>query len=406
MNKFLTDKINLLLNIFLCLYIFCGEFIVGITQLGFLKISLAGLSVLFFIFSLLANKLNSFDIRIYLLVIILFMVYIFWWGDNLGNYNLFVTILYGYVLAKNENYTIRFLKIIFFIQLFAVTYEVLTHSFIYKEVSSGILKNNDFNFESAVDLFEDTGFRAKGLFQGTLVATSFIIYFALIFRNNSKFLFLNFIMSLLVNGRLAILVAFLTFILKYVKSLNLSISFKKISNNQIFIALIPVFIVFSIILLYTVIPNQMRENLLSTFDFSSSSNSGRMFRIIQGFSLYFNEYTLYEKFFGKSSYEILDVWNRPVPPEAEFIGMLLDIGLVGLFTYFFFLFKIYNLKKRFILNLNFKELGINYVVIVNIIAILIYRHCLGNLRGAMFWFLVFIAIFQIQRNKKQIIKGE
>jgi len=406
MNKISINKINFLFIIFLCLYIFCGELIVGITQIGFLKVALASLSVLFFVFSILTNKLTSLDVNIYLFVTLLFSFYLIWWGSNLGNYNLFVTILYGYVLAKHNKQTILILKIIFFIQLLAVTYEVFTHSFIYKEVSSGILKNNNFNFESAVELFEETGFRAKGLFQGTLVASSFIIYIALIFRNNKKILFFNVIMALLVNGRLAILIALLTFIIKHIKSLNISMTYKKISNNIILLFLIPFIIFVAFIVLYTVIPDNMRDNLLSTFDLKTNSNAGRLYRMLEGLSAYLNQYSISEKLLGKVNYELYDIWNRPVPPEAEFIGMLLDIGLIGLSIYLYFLFKIYSKKRDGLFNVNIKELGYNYTVVINLIAIFIYRHCLGNVRGAMFWFLVFSAIieFNIFKNKTNLYR--
>ena len=88
---------NHLLVIFLSLYIFLGEFIVGTTHLGILKLAFAGISVLLFLFSFFTNKIESNDIKIYLGVILIIALYLIIWGSKLGNYNLFVTIFYGYI---------------------------------------------------------------------------------------------------------------------------------------------------------------------------------------------------------------------------------------------------------------------------------------------------------------------
>ena len=400
------DIFNYLLLITLCLYIFFGELIVGLTNLGIFKMALACISILLFVISLLRNKITKQDFNLYFGVFLILGIYIVWWGTELGNYNLFITILYGYIMAKNIDKSIKIFKIIFIIQFILVLYEVITQTFVYTEVASGIIKSNIYNLEDSIDLFEETGFRAKGIFPGTLVATSFIIYIALIFRNNTKILFFNLVMALLVNGRLAIIIVLLTFILKYIKSLNLSINLKKISNNIILLILIPFIIFIAFILLYSIIPNKMRDNLLSTFDFDSNSNSGRLYRMLEGFSVYLNQYSISEKIFGKANYEIFDIWNRPVPPEAEFMGILLDIGLIGLFIYLYFLYKIYSKKRDGLFNMNIKELGYNYTVVINLIGIFIYRHCLGNVRGAMFWFIVFSAIieFNILKNKTNLYR--
>jgi hypothetical protein len=51
----------------------------------------------------------------------------------LGNYNLFVTIFYGYIFAKNKDITIKVLKIIFYYSflLYSTKY-YLIHLFILK----------------------------------------------------------------------------------------------------------------------------------------------------------------------------------------------------------------------------------------------------------------------------------
>ncbi len=262
-----------------------------------------------------------------------------------------------------------------------------------------MIASNEFNFGKNVDLFDDTGFRAKGLFPGTLVATSFIIYFTLIFRNNTKLLFFNMLTAFMVNGRLAIIIATLTFLLRIFKSRKIKINNKKIPNKLIFITLIPFIIIFSSILLYFVLPPTMLNNLLGALDITSEANAGRLFRMAQGYTIYIFDYSSAQKMIGSTDYQLFDIWQRPVPPEAELAGLLLEVGIVGFLIYFFALFKIYSRKEPRFYNLNIPYLSYNYVVIINIIGILVYRHCFGNVRGAMFWFLIWIALNEIKSKK-------
>lgn len=399
----LSDIINSLLLIFLSMYIFFGEFLTGITHVGVPKMALMGLSIIFFIFSLFVDVITKFEIKLYLGFLVTIVVYFIWWGPVLGNYNLFVTILYGYLFAKNKDKALLIIKIIFFIQFLAISYEFLSQSYIYKEFTTGLLNTSDvIDASAAMELFEDTGFRAKGIFAGTLVAASFVIFFALLFRNNLNLLFLNMIMAFIVNGRLGIMIASLTFILKLFKISKITFNSKKISNNLLVLIVGPIIILFSFIILYKVLPQTTLQNLFKAFDFTSQANAGRLFRMVQGYLLYLNEYSLLQKLFGNPEYQLVDIYNRPVPPEAELAGNLLEVGSFGLFIYIFALYKIYSRKEYRFYNMNFSSIGYNYVVIVNTIGILVYRHCSGNVRGVMFWMIIWIALTEL-KNKKELI---
>ena len=65
------------------------------------------------------------------------------------------------------------------------------------------------------------GFRPKGIFTGTLVATSFIIYLTMIMRNNLSMLSGLFILAFLTNGRLALLISGTTLFFKIFKKYDL-----------------------------------------------------------------------------------------------------------------------------------------------------------------------------------------
>ncbi len=389
-----------LMIISLFLYLFLGEFFIGFFQIEFFKIVLAILSLLFFIIYLCVKVPSLKDVRLYLLIFSLIIIYLFIWDFKTTYLNLVLVILYGFLLSKDYVFSIKLYKGLFWIQLVAVLFEYASQTILFNYVSSGIVNINEFNYEQNFDLFESTGFRPKGLFLGTLVASSFVIYFVLLFRNNLFYLFLSFIMAILINGRLAILIAGFTLLLKILKTYKFRVANIRVSSNLFSFILFPIVILSGLFLLYVFMSANAYQNLLDTFNFQSESNSGRLFRMFEGYTHYIFDYSIINQLFGNPSYELYDFWGRLIPPEAEFAGMLLEIGVVGLLIYIYYLVKIYKVDNTSIFNLDITTIGIRYVFLINVISMLIYRHCSGNLRGTMFWFIIWTILAMKHQNKK------
>ena len=107
--------------------------------------------------------------------------------------------------------------------------------------------------------------------------------------------------------------------------------------------------------------------------------------------------------FGKTDYELYDLYGRSIPPESEIVGMLLEIGLAGLFLYLYALKKLWQKEKVVFVNFHSTYLNLKYVVFWTFVCMLQYRHVAGNQRGTLFWFVFLYLLFdqEMRENNRK-----
>ena len=192
------------------------------------------------------------------------------------------------------------LKVTFLIQFFLVVYETVFDNYVYESVTSGIINENTFTIMSDDKDFDLTGFRPKGLFTGTLVATSFIIYLTMLYRNKLKMLICLFVMALLVNGRLALLVSSVTLFLNLLVSYDIKFDNKRLPLLLKFQLLFSFFLIFIFLVLFN-LPEIVRSNYFNIFNIETDANLGRLISYFQSIDLFLN-YSIIGKLFGATAF--------------------------------------------------------------------------------------------------------
>jgi hypothetical protein len=361
------------------------DFFIGIGAVGNIKPALAVTIAFIFGINFLVNSKQYSQRFIPIYVFVIISVYIVLW-NGVGQINLIITPVFGWLMSQNKKLTHRIIIYIFAIQFIAVAYEAASHNFIYTAVSYGVLKENAYDIYEAQKLFSITGFRPKGIFPGTLFASSFTIYFTLINRNNISLLMLSMIMALLVNTRLGIIIVALTLIIHTSYKYNTKISNPYLRFIANFIVYTPLFVMISYIFISLTSTIKLR-NFMQVFNLDSASNIGRVFRYDAAYS-YFSDGSFLEMLFGVKEYILYDNYGRVIPPESEILGMLLEIGILGFSLYIITIYK--NIKwTELIYDLKTNTISSNYGLIISVVAMIVYRHVLGNLRGFMFWYYIF-----------------
>jgi hypothetical protein len=369
----------------LVIYVFFADIIISLMHMPVLKTVLALLVVLLFVFYVVLNFSKLEHTRVVYASLFFILISLINW-TSFGYLNLYYTIIFGWVLAQDFKLTMSLLLTIFIIQFFLVLYESITTTIIYDSVTSGVINQNDYNTSKSYELFEATGFRPKGLFPGTLVATSFIIYLVMFYRNNVKMLLGLVILALMTNGRLALIVASFTFFYKIFKQYDIVDGNRKI---PIVLKLAWILIPFSTIVFGVafLLPDTVLENLSNSFDFNSSANVGRVYAYGQSILLYI-DYDFIQKLFGSPGNVVFDVYDREIASESGLLSMILDIGIVGLAYYLYTFYRMWKGEDNSSFNLRSKFIGVKYVVLVTFVSFIQYEHINGNVRGILFWFFV------------------
>lgn len=365
-----------ILLIFIFIYCFVGDFLIATTHLYSIRLfSFLGI-ILFFPMYFIQKK----DKKIIKLILFIsancFVYYII--RLDLEWISFFYTILLGYILSQNRKQSIFFLDFIFYVQFLLISIELITQNFFYTTINSGIYTIREYDFSQVLYLQEETGMRPKGLFSGTLIATSFVIYYCLINRENKRKVLFSLFMALILNGRLAILItAFISF-LHYKNNFSL----KKI---QVFIFCTVFILGFSILYQKNDNIRMKVDRFFNVFNLTQEDNVGRIYRYSTAYDTYINKYGIKSKMFG-DQYELTDTYNRPVAAESDLLGMLLEIGLLGTLIYIFSIYKLFKLSDQD------KIVTIKYVGLLTLVTYLQYRHITGNVRGTLFWMMYFLSI--------------
>jgi hypothetical protein len=379
----------------LFVYIFFADIIISVLEINSLKSILSAL-IFFLTFIYFSINYKKLIFKQFIIVpIFLIVVFVLIWKD-LGYINLFYTTIFGYILAQDYSFSKRMLLFTFIIQLILTVYERITLSVIYTTVVSGVINENSYDYGKSFELFDVTGFRPKGLFPGTLIGSSFIIYLAMFYRNNIRILLLLFASAIIINGRLATVVVGFTLLLRIFKKYDIIIIDKiGLIKKQLFY-IIPVILLF---LLFSVItPEVILNNFLNTFDFNSMANAGRIYAYGQSLLLFIS-YTPIEKLFGSPGNEVFDIYDRLIASESGVISMFLDIGIVGFLYYLYYFILVFKIDKSSFFNFKSKYIGLKYVVIVTFLSFFQYEHINGNLRGTLFWFMIISIFYKFKISK-------
>ncbi len=364
----------------LFLFAIVGDFIIGVFGVGSIRLISLISFVLFFGLYLIMKQdkaLNKLIIAIFSLVI----VFIVLRGELIKGMTAIYCIPLGYVIAKEWKYCSPYLDVIFCIQFVLLLYETLTGSYIYNEIISGIInaQSNNFDADLQMERVMETGFRTKGLFAGTLTASSFVVYYSYLNKDNGLKLCLSLLMTLLIKGRFAILSVFLLFAYTYFNSL-------KEKYNKTF--LVSVFILAGLLLYLVFVgltsgSDGFIYHLLHVFDINGVGNYGRIWAYTQAYNTFMYDYGLTQKLLG-DTYELFDEYGRTgVSSESEFLGQLLEIGIIGTSIYVFAFYKLFRCKQK-------TGVSVKFVALMMLLGYLEYRHCSGNLRAMMFWAIFFL----------------
>lgn len=372
-------------------YVFLSDFVYAMLHIAFFKPLTALFTLLFAgVFILLEWKDLQYKPLLIGSIILTFTYIILF--QNTAYLSYFYTPIFGFILIQRPTLSLKAIDRIFFIQFILLTIEFITRHHLYTKITTGLFTTYvlDFDYEA---IFDEAGFRCKGLFTGVLVATSFVINYSLINRNNYKKSFFALIMAILTNGRLAMLICGIIFIYNfYIKRTHYKEKF-----NMTYIVLLTSVITLVTVIFIATAKSTAALNFISIFDVQSTSNAGRLARYVLGWNAFTN-YSLIEMVKG-STYELLDVWGREVPTESEILGMLLEIGIIG------FAFNIagiiYAWRSGHSRLFSASHISYKLALLITIISILQYRHLSGNLRGLMFWFLLLSIINENKINKSK-----
>lgn len=392
-----ADPIYLGLILFLFGYVFFADFLISVFGLTFIK-GLCAIGTLLFGGAYCVVNFSRLRLNQYLFIpIIVLFVYVFVFHSTHA-LSYFYTAILAFLLIQNQKKALTFFDFVFIIQFVLVLYEVLTQSLIYTEVTTGLFNARE--LEQKVELFDESGFRAKGLFTGCLEATSFAINYCFINRNNYKKVIFAFIMALLLNGRMAmVMTAFIFFYNGVIYARQHHIS----RGTIITLSVIAVVSVGAI--LVTLAANSLRVyHLLSMFSSDSSSFVARTLSYEMAANEYFNNYGIFQKLVG-GEYELFrDYDNVELAAESDVLGMLLEIGLIGFLFILFNMIKAYRASKEKLFESS--HISIKMVIVLLFICMIEYRHGAGNIRGVTLWFILFSSYLQninvpaLRRQKK------
>lgn len=374
------------LVLLILIYCMIGDFLTAVLGLGRIRLAcLIGIVLLLPIYYLhRKDKMLTFILFFVVSFIVLFYIVC----GNTDRTSFFYTILFGYLLFKEKPTTLKYLDYIFVLQFVLILIEVIINRHFYVEVYSGIINPVIIDYSEMEKYFDETGFRPKGLFFGTLIGCSFTIFYSIINKEDKKRVLGAVVMALLMNGRLAILLTLAVAAFHFFKNRQT----RKYDIRKF--ARVVMCLLAMLFIAYPIIPNvrTRTDRILSAFIFDDRSNNlGRAMRYVWAYNTYINEYDLKSKLFG-GEYDIKDEYGRSVAAESDVIGMLLEIGIVGSFTYWVALFKMIKCKSD-------EFVPIWFVTLLTILAWIEYRHLTGNVRGLMFWLIYFM---YIDGNKKKL----
>lgn len=316
--------------------------------------------------------------------ILLTPIYLLVW-DDYREINLALSPMIGYMAYRRSDLFIRFLKIILIIQFLCLTYEYLTGTYLYvKMETGGILnekKENDFS-EQVKKAYVNIGFRAKGIFNGTLLSAALIIDSCLILRGELSWLVLLIFMSVATNGRLALAISFMAIVIHFIKRKWITL---RLSLKPLLAVMAITLVALAIISLLSA---SALTNLANILNLRSTANLGRIVAMLIGIRE-FIRYDALSMLLGRSGY-IYTVHAQGA--ESEIISHLLNIGIIGTACYLFLptmiLYHSARLKKY--------DLFLSMTLMLGALAI--SRHTAGPMRGLLYWYFVFISWDELKRN--------
>lgn len=350
-------------------------------------------STLLFALILCVSQYNKLRLKIYLFLPFAFLLLYVFVFRNTNSLSYFYTAILAFFFIQDDAKAKKYLDCLFVLQFLLVLYEVLTQNLIYSNIVTGLFSTQE--VEIKTELFDESGFRAKGMFTGCLEATSFAIGYTLISRNSIKRSFWSLIMAVSLNGRMAMFITFAVF----VYNLVIYARMHRVSKGTVKI----VFVSLSIVLISALITisstSQKVSHLLSAFNPESNSFMGRTVSYALAAEEYFVNYGLKQKLIG-SEYELIRITDgREMSAESDILGILLEIGLVG---FIYIIGNVLNAYRRSSEKLfESDHISFKFAILCMVLCMIEYRYANGNVRGILFWLLIISSSVQ---NKKQLYK--
>lgn len=375
----LGNAFDFVLVVMIVLYCFFDP-IGGFFGLNFLKKPiLAGIFMLWFawLFASFASLNVKFHRPPLILgaFLILLCVQVSHW-DSLAEINLMLSPFIGWMLFRRSRYFMPILKLLVILQFCCLCIEFVTGRYLYADVETGFILNEQRkdDYKDLTDsAFKTTGFRGKGLFQGTLVSSTFVINTSFIFLGNVKWQLIILLMAGMTNGRLAIIIAFVSLVVGALVS-------GWVSKRNVLSALVTVIVITMFSSMYILFQSEDAiANIGKVFDMKSSANASRLIAFAIGVAEY-HRYGFVDKLIGRSGY-IYTV--NPSGAESEWINHLLNIGLFGTLLYAWLPVSLLYRSIRL------KKVDLFVICFLSIVSLLVYRHTAGPMRGVLFWYLFF-----------------
>ncbi len=365
---------------FLAGYIFFGTFLTGVTGIPYYKAFFAIGALVFLTLYFIVGYRNCKHLKYFWLTFPIVFIYAFVLHKTTLLSHFYVSI-FGLFYVIDKHTTFKILKFVFVFQFILVFYEFLTQSLVYTNVAAGLFSVTD--VEQSVELFEHSGFRTKGLFMGTLEAASFCIGCSLISSKSFYSSLMCLLMAIMINGRMCLLICFVIFIY----NVYLQARRKHIPDAMIKLAFIFVGALLVTYISYKATTSVRYGHLLDVVNFESADNAGRILSYTQGWAVYTQNYSLIDKLTG-GEYELLDIYGRPtLSAESELTGTLLDVGLIGLI---WILSPVIICLKRKSKLFSGECISGRLLTLLSLICMIQYRHVSGNVRGVLFWLLMFL----------------
>lgn len=341
--------------------------------------------------------------ELFLIVTLILTIFNYISHGNMQTFALLLSLPLGYLFF---NYKTQFKNILIFIlaiQFSALLYEWITHNYIYLVTTTGLF-NSSYVFDQSAESWKAaavSGFRAKGLFSGSLLANTFTIDIALIFRKKLSVIFLCLLMSIMTNGRLAFIITFILMIsaLRSSKSLSSWI----LSNSRIIKWTILSLTIAIILLLFaSITSNKAFNHFLQVVNFDSGGNIARIQLALSGLFIYLDLFSFKQILFGGSRDFGTFIFTTA---ESEWVNLLLDVGLTGMLLYLIPLIWIFIKSREYNKNPILKlKTKIPSTIALLFFAMVVYRHVTGYLRGGLFWFIIFSCFSELDRLKKSKAK--
>lgn len=278
--------------------------------------------------------------------------------DGMQNLYAHVSVLLGFFAFRYYEKFKKVLLFLIYINFIVMVFDVYSGEYL-------------FNFDPIGNYYQN--YRGKGLFSYSKEAGSFMIFAALIFKNNRRALILIFISSLMSGSRSALFFVFLLVLIELFYEFKKNLNIKKI---LVIVAL--VFIVSITSYIYLIDHPIILGRLEGSFNFSDTGTHGYRFFIWEEYLNVINNFNILHILFGNLAFVSNELGNGA---ENAYLTILSNGGFL-----LFIMIYVPILFLTFLSIVNFYRF---YPFILLLIILQFGRQGLGWSDGILFWAYIF-----------------